>query len=112
MAERNGAVEHWWSKAEAADVLVFDLDGTLINSDLANFWSYEAAVSRVLSVRSQMTFDPTNRTTRETIKKEFPAIGSDKLTQIVAEKERLYCKFLSKMVLNIQVSQKNKVILH
>ena len=84
-------------------MLVFDLDGILINSDLANFLSYEAAVSKVLSVRSQMTFDPNNRTTRETIKKEFPAICNDKLTQVVAEKERLYCKFLSKTVLNVQV---------
>ncbi len=104
MTEPNDVVEHWWSKAEAADVLVFDLDGTLINSNLANFLSYDAAVSQVLSVESQMIFDSSNRTTRETIKKAFPSISSDELTQVVSEKERLYSNFLSKTVLNVQVT--------
>lgn len=103
MAEGKEVVEYWWSKAEAADVLVFDLDGTLINSDLANFLSYDAAISQVLSIRSQMAFDPNNRTTRETIKKQFPAICSDKLYQVVAEKERLYCNYLPQTVLNLQI---------
>jgi phosphoserine phosphatase len=31
--------EDWWTKAELADVIVFDLDGTLVDSDVANFLS-------------------------------------------------------------------------
>lgn len=104
MIIRNRIVETWWAKAEGADILLFDLDGTLINSDLANFLSYEAAVSSVLSIKSEMIFNPNKRTTRETIKSEFPSISHKKLSQIISEKERLYCKFLSKTILNTNAS--------
>ena len=58
-------IEKWLSKAKIANVIVFDLDGTLVNSDVANFLSYKAAVTCILSEHIQMNFDPEVRMTRE-----------------------------------------------
>jgi beta-phosphoglucomutase-like phosphatase (HAD superfamily) len=104
MTSRHDLVENWWSKARFADALVFDLDGTLVNTDLANFLSYEAAISKIFSGKLKITFNPIKRTTRETIKNEFPALSIDNINNIVMEKELIFHKYLTKTVLNSDVA--------
>lgn len=58
--------EDWWAITKLADVIVFDLDGTLVDSDAANFLSYKAAASCILSSQMRnIEFDPGIRMTRE-----------------------------------------------
>ncbi len=95
--------EDWWSKSELADVIVFDLDGTLVESDVANCLSYKAAAMNVLSHRVKINFDPGIRITRETLAKMIPGVCSEQITKIVAEKERIYPHYLSRTILNMQL---------
>ena len=96
--------EAWWSKAELADIIVFDLDGTLVDSDIANALSYKAAVEHVLSHQvSEFNFDHDIRITRETLKDIIPGICEDQLKEIVKQKDFIYPSFLSKTILNDQL---------
>lgn len=100
MTNRRDLIESWWSIACNADVLVFDLDGTIINTDYANFLSYEAAISNILLASHPIIFDKKNRTTRETIIKKFPALSSEELNKIIAKKECIFPQYLTKTILN------------
>ena len=96
--------DHWWSKAELADVIVFDLDGTLVNSDIANFLSYKAAAIHVLSHQvGGFNFDPGIRITRETLAKVIPGVCDEQIKRIVAQKESIYPQYLSRTILNAQL---------
>ena len=103
MIDGSRECEDWWSKAELADIIVFDLDGTLIDSDLANFLSYKAAAMHVLSCQVKMNFDPDIRITREKLAKIIPGICDIQLARIVAQKERMYPQYLSKTTVNMQL---------
>ncbi|MDR2186614.1 MAG: hypothetical protein LBE62_01015 [Azonexus sp.] len=104
MSDKSQEHENWWSKAKLADVIVFDLDGTLVNSDIANFLSYKAAVIHVLPhYVDRFDFYPDTRVTRETLTKIIPGICDEQLTKIIAQKERIYPQYLSKTILNEQL---------
>jgi phosphoglycolate phosphatase-like HAD superfamily hydrolase len=93
--------EDWLEKAKQADVIVFDLDGTLISSNIANFLSYQAAISHVLSSEiSLLEIDRNIRITREVLGRLIPNISNKKVAQIVAEKERIYEQYLPTTILN------------
>ena len=68
MVDRGQAHEEWLVKAELAEVIVFDLDGTLVDSDYANFLAYEDAVMHVLSKHIELDFAQGIRITREALK--------------------------------------------
>jgi beta-phosphoglucomutase-like phosphatase (HAD superfamily) len=90
------------SKAELADVLVFDLDGTLVDSDVANFLSYKAAALHVLSSQmNNLEFDPDIRMTREILAKCIPNANNEQIAQIVAGKEIVYKQYLPRTILNV-----------
>jgi len=94
--------EAWWAMAELADVIVFDLDGTLVNTDVANFLSYKAAASYVLSSQmSNIEFDPGTRMTREVLAKFIPNASKEQIARIVAEKELVYRQYLPRTILNV-----------
>ncbi|MCX7878516.1 MAG: HAD hydrolase-like protein [Ignavibacteria bacterium] len=75
-------------------VLLFDLDGTLIETDLANFLSYKKAISRVIESEINSEFDLSKRFTRQTLYEVFPGLSSDEYEQIIGLKELFYKDFL------------------
>lgn len=105
MTKQSDIVEQWLSKAAAADAVVFDLDGTLIESDFANFLSYKAALEKIVCPLPQLTFNPRIRMTREIIMTIIPSICEEDLAKVVKEKERLYKMYLSKTAINVQVAK-------
>lgn len=103
MVDGSQAREDWLAKAELADVIVFDLDGTLVDSDLANFLSYKDAVMRVLSRQVNMDTFQSARITREILAEIIPNITDEQLIKIALQKERIYPKYLSKTNINPQL---------
>lgn len=76
-------------------VFFFDMDGTLVNTNLANFLSYQAALSHVTaSDASIMKYNPMVRLTRNQIKQQFPLLTSKEHQRIITEKERYYKKYI------------------
>ena len=103
MVDRCQAHEEWLVKAELAEVIVFDLDGTLVDSDYANFLAYEDAVMHVLSKHIELDFAQGIRITREALKELIPNITDKQLEDIASHKERQYHKYLSKTKSNSQL---------
>lgn len=105
MTDRSQERKAWWSKAELSDVIVFDLDGTLIDSDIANFLSYKAAAVHVLSHPvDELNRHVGIRITREVLAEAIPHICDEQLTRIVTQKEQIYSQYLSRTILNIQLA--------
>jgi len=98
-------LEQWLSRAEEAEAVVFDLDGTLINSDLANFLSYKAALEKIIGSQPQLTFNPRTRITREILRTIIPSICEDDIAKVADEKERLYRIYLPSTILNELVAK-------
>lgn len=96
-------LEQWLAKTETADVIVFDLDGTLVHSDYANFLSYKAAIEKVIGRQSNLMFHPHQRINRESLQWLFPELSKNEQTQIIAEKECLYLQYLPMTTVNKQV---------
>ena len=95
MVDGNQAREEWLAKAERAEVIVFDLDGTLVDSDHANFLAYKDAVMFVLSTQIEIDFTPGARITREVLEEIVLGITDKQIEEIALLKERTYHKYLS-----------------
>ncbi len=86
-------------------VLFFDLDGTLVDTDYANFLSYKKAIQLVTQSACRLSFDPYTRFTRSKLKRIFPTFAEEEYDKIVAEKEKCYSEFLPKTKLNREISE-------
>ena len=105
MVDIGQAREEWLVKTGLAKVIVFDLDGTLVDSDYANFLAYEDAVTHVLSKHIKLDFSQSIRITRESLKELIPNITDKQLNDISSYKERIYYKYLSKTKVNSKLIQ-------
>ncbi len=85
-------------------VLIFDLDGTLVNTDYANFLSYKRAIEQIIQSSLHLTFDPSKRLTREVVRTLIPDLGEEKYKKIIKMKERLYVDYLHETKLNRTVA--------
>lgn len=103
MSDGSQACEDWLAKAELAEVIVFDLDGTLVDSDHANFLAYKDAVMCILSKQIEMPFTQGIRITREVLERLIPDITGKQLEEISSHKERIYYKYLSETKTNPQL---------
>lgn len=85
----------WLDKVRKADVVVFDLDGTLIETDVANQLAYEAAITHYLGQCPEVLLDPTERVTREVLRARLPAAPETVIQKIVGFKDKIYGHFLN-----------------
>ncbi|MBS1571678.1 MAG: hypothetical protein JST62_04675 [Bacteroidetes bacterium] len=53
-------------------ILFFDMDGTLIDTDLANFLSYKKAINSVTKSDNNLTYNPDKRFNRSNLKNAGP----------------------------------------
>lgn len=85
-------------------VLFFDMDGTLIDTDFANFVSYQEAIQSVMQSETGIQYVPNERFNRTTLNKVVPNLTEEKLLEIIKQKETNYNKYLTQTKLNKSVS--------
>ena len=97
-------------------ILFFDMDGTLIDTNYANYLSYKKAIQKV--THTNIAYNPNERFDRELLKKMIPNIIETEYERIIQEKERYYKDYLPKTKLNkliadilIKYSKTNKTVL-
>lgn len=105
-------------KINADTVLFFDMDGTLIDTNLANFLSYKKAINSVTKMDNDLTFNSNKRFNRSILKNSVANLSEAEYERIVQEKEEYYNDFLHETILNIEVadiltkySKTNKTVL-
>jgi beta-phosphoglucomutase-like phosphatase (HAD superfamily) len=76
-------------------VFFFDMDGTLVNTDFANFLSYQSAINTVFGTVNDIEFYPNERFNRTVLKRDFPNLNEKKYNDIVRLKEHYYSENLS-----------------
>lgn len=99
-------------------VLFFDMDGTLIDTNFANFLSYKKAIHSVTKSNYNLTYNPSKRFNRSYLKSAAPNLSELEYEKIIQEKEEYYVDFLSETKLNkviadilITYSKTNKTVL-
>ena len=99
-------------------VLFFDMDGTLINTDYANFLSYKKAIHSVTNNGLELSYNPKVRFNRSFLKIALPNLNHTDYEKITQKKEEYYIYFLSETKLNdviagilFKYSKTNKTVL-
>lgn len=76
-------------------VLFFDMDGTLVDTNYANFLSYEKATLTVTKKEYNLSYIPNQRFNRSLLKNIIPDLSQKEYDKIILEKEKNYPKLLS-----------------
>lgn len=105
-------------KINSNTVLLFDMDGTLVDTDFANFLSYKSAIKSVVGLDNEIQYNPNERFNRTTLKAIFPDLSDQQYNKIVKQKEENYIEHLSQTKLKnsvveilMQYSKTNKIVL-
>ncbi|MCB9220486.1 MAG: HAD family phosphatase [Ignavibacteria bacterium] len=71
-------------------VLFFDVDGTLVDTDYANYLSFKMAIQSVINPIQFLPFNPNERFNRTILQREFPNLKDNEYQEIIRLKERFY----------------------
>lgn len=99
-------------------LLIFDLDGTLVNTDEVNFLAYKDAIQKITNLDLALLHENDERFTREKLYSIIPDLQSQKYEKIIEMKNSVYQKYLHKSKVNNCIlkiidkfSQTNKIVL-
>lgn len=92
-------------KIQNAEILVVDLDGTLIDTNQANLLAYQAATLEVTGTALPEQAASYERLTRNRLQEALDDLPADLLDAIVQRKEVLYPQFLHTTQLNTKLYQ-------
>ena len=99
-------------------VLFFDMDGTLIDTNLANFLSYKKAIHVVTKITHDLKYNSDKRLTRNSLRNVVSNLKDAEYEKIIQEKEKYYQDFLHEIKLNKSIanilfkySKTNKTVL-
>ncbi|MBS1755685.1 MAG: HAD hydrolase-like protein [Bacteroidetes bacterium] len=99
-------------------VLLFDMDGTLVDTDFANFLSYQKAIELVIGLDKEIQYNPNERFNRTTLKTALSNLTKTEYEKIIQQKDKNYKEHLSQTKLNkpvadilLQYSNTNKTVL-
>lgn len=85
------------------DVLLFDMDGTLIETDFANFLSYKKAIESFIQTKNEIKFNSNERFNRSSLKNAVPNLTEVEYEKIIKHKEGNYKDYLLETKLNKSV---------
>ena len=85
-------------------VVFCDMDGTLIDTDFANFLSYRCAVIKATCGKHDIEFNG-ERLNRENLKNQLPSLTTAECENIASLKTRYFTKFLSRTILNTTLAE-------
>lgn len=88
---------------KADTVLFFDMDGTLVDTNFANFLSYKTAIQFVTNSDHDLTHNPEKRFNRSILKSAIPNLSEAEYEKIIQKKEECYNDFLHEMKLNSKI---------
>lgn len=118
MVNITGLMQALEQKIDNTHILMFDLDGTLVNTNYANFLSYKKAVQQVTKLNLNWTYYPKERFTRKTLKEVLPKLSQLKYEKIIGLKDKIYFEYLDKTELNTLIvkilkkyAKTNKIVL-
>ena len=100
MGQKNEEQKNLEVKIKANTVLFFDMDGTLVDTNFANFLSYKKAINFVTKSNIDLTYNPDKRFNRSNLKIAFPNLTEAEYKSIIQEKEVFYNDFLHETKLN------------
>ena len=99
-------------------ILIFDLDGTLVDTDNANFLAYKEAILNIKELDLAQFDSNTVRFTRKKLRKIIPNTTELEFKEIIDIKDKVFHKYLNETKINIeylefikQYSKTNKIIL-
>jgi len=115
---KNMVEEIYTNNITDSHLLVFDLDGTLVNTDMVNYLAYKDAIQQIIGLDLAIAHNKYERFTRE---KLFSIVGNltdIQYKKIIKMKNEVYQKYLSKSKVNTfmldviqQFINTNKIIL-
>jgi beta-phosphoglucomutase-like phosphatase (HAD superfamily) len=85
------------------NIIFFDMDGTLVDTDFANFLSYKKAIQSFIQPNNEIEFNPNERFNRALLKIAVPNLTDTEYKKIIQKKEDNYKEHLSKTKLNKSV---------
>lgn len=95
--------DHMENKITTNTVLFFDMDGTLVDTNIANFLSYKKAIQFVTNSDHDLTHNPEKRFNRSSLKNAIPNLSEIEYERIIQKKEECYNDFLHEMKLNSKI---------
>lgn len=88
------------SRIEKHNILFFDMDGTLIDTDYANYLAYQKAIQIVIGHKQPVQFNNHVRFDKSLLIHFFPDLNQEEYDAIISLKGALYEEFLSETKLN------------
>lgn len=85
---------------KADTILFIDMDGTLIDTDYANFLSYQKAINFVINNGFDISYNPKNRFNRNYLELLIPNLLQTDYEKIIKKKEDFYKELLAETKLN------------
>lgn len=92
------------AKIRPDSVLFFDMDGTLIDTNFANFLSYKKAIESVTRPNIDLVYNPEERFNREILRNARLNLTKAECESIIQKKEQYYNDFLPETRLNKKVA--------
>lgn len=89
-------------------IFFYDMDGTLIDTDYANFLAYKQAIEHVTKKEVELTFKPNERFTRNQLYDIVRDLTSGQYVEIIKAKELFYKTNVS----NVKMNSSLLTILH
>jgi beta-phosphoglucomutase len=80
--------------------ILFDMDGTLVDTNYANYLSYRQAIQEVTHGELDIRLNPSRRFSREELKREMPNLSDLERNKIISLKSEYYKKYLPETKLN------------
>lgn len=85
-------------------IVLCDMDGTLVDTDYANYLSYRRAIKDVTFGKHDVQFNSRERFNRETLKEQIPCLDDQQYEDIVALKAGFFCEYLRETRLNTDLA--------